>query len=233
MTIPTTDLYDATGKNVAHLPAGAHVAGYVTGSGEVPWTASQFAAHPGAVRIAQSPTLVVDESPSPDVLDFENSAATLADIAPWVLFEQAAFKAVRRPGQRWPAVYCSRSNVHQVVNALVAGGVTSCPLAIADFNNDKAQAVSEVSGTSGPFPVIWRQYSNQGGGGTYDLGIVSVPWLANVSKAASITPQVPPGQWLNPGAWTWKVVTIEGTGLDGQAHQFDYDTTTGRWFKVR
>lgn len=232
MTIPTTDLFDATGENVAHLPAGAHVAGYVTGSGVVPWTASQFAAHPGAVRIAQSPTLVVDESPSPDVLDFENSAATLADIAPWVLFEQANFKAAKRPGQRWPAVYCSRVNIHEVANALIAGGVTSCPLAVADFNFDKAEAISEVANASGPFPIVWRQYSDQGGGGAYDLGIVSVPWLANVSKAA-VVPQVPPGQWRDPHAWTWAHASIIGTGLDGLTHQFDYDTASGLWVRSK
>lgn len=233
MTIPTTDLFDATGQNVGHLPAGAHVAGYVTGSGVVPWTASQFAAHPGAVRIAQSPILSVDESPNPDVADFEAMAVTLADLAPLIKAEQAAFRSAARPGQRWPAVYCSRVNIHQVANALIAGGVTSCPLAVADFNFDKAEAISEVANASGPFPIVWRQYSDQGGGGTFDLGIVSIPWLATVSKALAVTPQVPPGQWRDPHAWTWAHASIIGTGLDGLTHQFDYDTSSGLWVKVK
>ncbi len=239
MTTATTDLYDATHANIGHLPTNSHVAGYVTGSGDVPWTTADWAAHPGAVRIAQSPILSVDESPRPDFIDFEAMAVTLAEVAPLIKAEQAAFTRGERPGQRWPGVYCSRSVVHEVANALIAGGVTSCPLGIADYNTNiaagKAEAVAEVAAESGPFPVVWRQYSDQGGGGAYDLGIVSVAWLANVSKApvVPVKPTVPPGQWLDPSTWTWRSVSIVGAGLDGLNHQFNYNTATGEWVKVK
>lgn len=230
-TIPTTDLFDATHENIGHLPAGQHAAGYMTGSGGVPWTTADFAAHPGAVRIDQSP-LITSTDETADVFDLEGGAVTLAEIARLVKDGQAAFRAVTRLGQRWPAVYCSRSNVHNVANALVAGGVTSCPLAIADFNQGKAEAITEVSTASGPYPVVWRQYSDQGGGGTFDLGIVSIPWLAAVN-VKPIVPQVPPGQWLDPNTWTWHTVSEIGTGLDGLTHQFDYITATGAWVRVK
>ena len=231
MTIQIIDMYDATHENIAHLPAGRQVAGYATGTGpNVRWTAADFAAHPGAVRIAQSPILSVDESPRPDFIDFEAMAVTLAEIAPLIKAEQTAFRLAERPGQRWPGVYCSRVNVHKVANALVAGVVTTCPLGVADFNHDRTQAAAEVANASGPFPIVWRQYSDQGGGGTFDLGVVSVPWLLTVSK---VTPQIPPGQWLDARAWTWHTASIIGTGLDGLTHQFDYNPTTGGWVKVK
>lgn len=189
MTIQTVDGWDCTGAALPQAPKTGQAAGYITGSGDVPWSAAQQAAHPGFVQIDQTPVITTFDVRA-DSYDVENSAVTIAEIAELVHDGQAAYKAVARPGQRWPAVYCSRSLVTPVVNALIKGGITSCPLGVADYDFNHAAAQAEVANASGPFPIVWRQYSDQGGGGAYDLDVFSVPWLNTVSKLPD--PPVPP-----------------------------------------
>jgi hypothetical protein len=225
MTTATVQGYDAIGDNVSHLPKGQQVAGYMTGSGFVPWSAAQWAAHPGAVRIDQAP-VNTPANETADVLDVENGAATLADIVPWAKAALANFRNGVRPGQRSPAIYASRSLITEVVNALIAGGITAgIGLAIADFSGGEAKATAEVANSVGPFPVVWRQFSS---GQFYDYGVFSVPWLAHVSKPI---PQSPPGQWNDPNKWTWAEVAIAGAGLDGKFHAFLL-TPAGTWSQV-
>lgn len=226
MTTATIQGYDATGANETHLPAG-QVAGYTTGTGVVPWSEAQWIAHPGAVRIDQSPAITSLDILA-DFYDLENGAVTVAEIAQVVKDGQAAFMASTRPGQRWPGVYCSRDNVTAVVNALIAGGVLSCPLGIADYSGTEAEAAAEVADSVGPFPVVWRQYADTGGGGTYDLGVFSAPWLANVSGAK---PAIPPGQWNDASTWTWNQVGVVGVGLDSKFHLFML-TAAGSWAQI-
>lgn len=231
MSIATIAGYDATGANVTHLPSGQH-AGYVTGSGSVPWSAAQLGADPGVIRIDQSPVnTALDELA--DVLDVENGAATIADVVPWCRAALANFHAGARPGQRSPAVYCSRKgtfSVTNVVNALTAAKVTGIGLWIADWNNDLAQATREVSdsvpGLANPYPVIGRQWQNAG---TFDRNVFSVPWLTARSVKLD-RPDPPPGQWLDKTAWTWADVVTLGTGLDGKIHAFRF--VAGHWVKV-
>jgi len=180
MSIPTVDGWDATHANLPQAPKTGQAAGYITGSPDIQWTRQDAENHPGFVQIDQSP-IITSADVTADFYDLENGAVTLAEIAQLVEEGQAAFTKARRPGQRRPGVYCSRDNVTSVVNALLAGGVISCPLGVADYNFDHAQAQSEVANSSGPFPVVWRQYSDQGGGGAYDLDVFSVPWLQNIS----------------------------------------------------
>lgn len=179
--IETVDGWDTTGGDLHLAPKTGQAAGYITGFPPVPWSAAQMAAHPGFVQIDQSPDInTIDDLA--DFYDLETGAVTVDEIAQLVLDGQAGFKTAMRPGQRWPGVYCSRSRVTEVVNALVMGGVKSCPLGIADYNFNHTQAQQEVANASGPFPVVWRQYSDQGDGGAYDLDVFSVPWLENVSR---------------------------------------------------
>jgi hypothetical protein len=225
MATQTVPGFDATSANIAHLPAG-QAAGYVTGSAGVAWTPTDWLDHPGAVRIDQSPADTVPDYAA-DVQDVEQGAVTLAEIAARVKVMLAAYHAGVRPGQRSPAVYASESNITNVVNALRAGGVTSCGLAVADYSVTEAQAQAAVAESSGPFPIVWYQWSDQGGGGTYDEGVFSVPWLSAVSVAK---PPAPPGQWLSTSAWTWKEAFTGGIGLDGDLHLFRLDG--GTWVKA-
>jgi hypothetical protein len=176
--------FDATSADYGALPPGQRCA-YVTGTPDILWSTAELVANPGVVLIAQAVGLAVDESPFPDILDVEGGAATYADCGPWAIAMQAAFATNKRPGQRRPAIYCSASNVSNVVNALVAAGVTSgVGLWIANWNLTDAQAVVEVLTASGPFPIIAIQFSDLGGGGSYDLDVFSTSWLADQSGVA-------------------------------------------------
>lgn len=164
------------------------------------WTAADWTAHPAAVRLDQSPTPDAPVDATSDGDDYENSAVTLAELAPRARQRIAAFKAGTRPGQRRPIVYCSRVNTHAVANALIAGGIAGVAsgfggLGVADWNNDLNAARDEVAGGSGPFPIVWRQYANMG---AFDAGVASVPWLTTVSS----TPEPAPRETTQTG-WRW------------------------------
>lgn len=175
MTYTPIDGWDATGAALDQAPKTGQAAGYITGSGDVPWSQAQQEAHPGFVQIDQSPALPAN--PTADFYDLEAGAVTVGEIAGMIVAAQGSFNAGTRPGQRWPGVYCSRDSVTDVVNALVAKGI-QCPLGIADYDNSHAEAVSEVENTSGPYPVVWRQYEDAG---PYDLDVFAKEWLENVS----------------------------------------------------
>jgi hypothetical protein len=190
---------DATHENIAHLPPGQSL-GYSTGTETVKWTQADWAAHPGAVRLDQSPTVEPEIDAASDGDDYENSAVTLGELAPRAHQRIAAFKAGTRPGQRRPIVYCSRVNVHDVADALIAGGIKGTVtgfggLGVADWNNDLTAARDEVANASGPFPIVWRQYANMG---TFDAGVASVPWLTTTSAAPP-----PPPQHIIQSGWRW------------------------------
>jgi len=215
VTIATVFVYDAIRVNAGFLPPG-HAAGYTTGSGIVPWSAAEWAAHPGAVRIDQDPSA---SDKTADVLDVESGAATIGDCAPWCEAAAASYAAARRPGQRHPAVYCSQGNVTAVVNALAGGGIKSGPsLWIANWNLTAAEATAVVEAAAGPFPVIGVQYGNRG---AYDVSAFSVPWLDAVSGDPAPAPHpAPAANWtetlmqtlptLSQGASGEPVRTVQG-----------------------
>jgi hypothetical protein len=187
-----TVVYDCTTGNVSRAPAG-QLAGYATGAG-IAWTAAQWAAHPKALRIAQSPALGLDEAVHADILDVEGGAARFGECGPWAISALASYSAVLRPGQRQPAIYMSASNVTAVVNALVAAGVHSgVGMWVANWNLTSAQAVQAVLAAAGPFPVIGVQFHDAG---PYDVSIFATAWLDKVSAVAP-PPPPPPA----PGAY--------------------------------
>ena len=177
-------VFDATHDNIGALPAGAQVAGYTTGTGtHIRWTAADFAAHPGAVRIDQDPAAT---DPAADVLDIEAGAATPASAPGWVRRALASHTSQARPGQRSPAVYMSQSRVTEVVNALIAGGISSgVGLWIAHFGLTQAQATAMVIDASGPFPVIGVQFRNTA---AFDVSVFSSDWLATGGQQPPIVP---------------------------------------------
>lgn len=175
--------HDAIAANVIHLPAG-QAAGYTTGTDTIRWTAPDWAAHAGAVRICQDAGATDDTA---DVLDVERYAATPADCPGWARRAQAAFAARTRTGQREPAIYTSASNITVVVNALIAGGVRSgVYLWPADWGISYTEAMNDILDGSGPFPVIGMQISS---GATYDTDVFSAAWLAKTS--GNLVPPVP------------------------------------------
>ena len=170
----TVDAHDAIHANVAHLPKG-QTCGYTTGSPAIKWTPGDWAIHPQGVRICQDSG--TDETA--DILDDEKGAATDLNVAGWIPRAQAAFRAGKRPGQRWPGVYKSASGITALVNTLIAHGIKGgVGLWVANWNLSHADAVAMVEHAAGPFPVIGVQYSN---GPFYDFDVFDAAWLGKVS----------------------------------------------------
>jgi hypothetical protein len=207
----TTLAHDLTHQNIGSAPPG-QLAGYCTGSADIQWTVKDGLAHPGWIQIDQSPVNTeLDERA--DVLDYEYSAATLADLAPWYKAANQNFKAGTRPGQREPLIYCSWSSRHDVVNALIAGGVTQAGLWVAYWDIGRVAAEQMILTTSGPFPIRGVQYANSG---AYDLDVFDTAWVNNVSRKAAPTVSVqvttlPPGWWEPP-------IMVIGKGSDGNLY---------------
>lgn len=224
-----TTVYDCTGANIGSfkVPPGVLLAGYDTGTDGVPWTPAQYSRFPGAIHIDQSP-INTPANELADVIDMESEAATLADLAPWVHAARTAVALGTRPGQREPAVYCSRSNVTPVVNTLIAGGITSgVYLWVAEEMKAK-DAASILDQSGGPFPIIGVQYAFNP---TYDISLFSTAWL-NKESVKPQTPKPGPGtqtgwrfcgkcQGLFWGAGEAKSVCPRGAQHDGsQSHEY-------------
>jgi hypothetical protein len=196
MTITVVTVCDAIHANVSHLPKGM-AAGYTTGHGPVPWTAADWKAHPGAVRICQDPG-ATDETA--DVLDVEQGAATIGGVARWAEAAAANVAAGKRPGQRHPAIYTSLSSVTPVVNALVAGGIhEGVGLWVANWNLNAAEATALVAHAAGPFPVIGVQYRNAG---TYDVSQFSKDWLTAIAGAPAPPHEGFHGEYVTAGQFS-------------------------------
>ena len=226
MTITGVYGVDCTHANIAHLPNAEAFAGYITGSPDIVWTTQDWQRFPNGVRIDQSPfNTSFDETA--DVLDFENGAATVADIPGWTRNAWNNFHNAVRVGQREPCIYASQNSIPVVANALVAAGLTA-NLAIANYGLTRADAQAMVENASGPFPVVWVQYNDHG---LYDEGIFSQSWLNNRSKKMPPTPSIPapPGQWNDAKEWSWKEVMVLGVGLNGHLYGFVYDPVKNVW----
>lgn len=223
-----TIAYDVTGANYDHAPKGHQLALYITGSGGVPATAAQRRANPGAVLIDQTP-VSGQWNATADVDDVERGAVRLDEIAGRAKQRFAAFREGRRPGQRMPAVYFSASMVHDVVNALVDGGVREgVGLFIAAWGTTQVAASEIIAMSAAPFPVIGYQIKNAG---LFDIDVFSTEWLNHRSGGKAATVEAPPGQWKNPVEWEWETCNIIGLGLDNRPHGFNLDTPSGKWHK--
>lgn len=208
MTDVLVPVYDATHAGISSLPKG-QAAGYSTGTGSVPWTAADWAAHPGAVRIDQDPAA---RDPTADVLDIENGAATPADAPGWYRAAKADYDAGKRPGQRHPAFYVNLSNITPAVNALIAAGITAGPcLWIAEGLTEPAAAALVLT-AGGPFPVIGVQY-RWDVAGAYDISVMSGTWLAAVSGAPDPPHPLPPGSWSYPAPGSLSAVPSRAVRL--------------------
>jgi hypothetical protein len=173
--VPVVLVYDAIAGNIGHLPKGQQAAGYTTGSGGIAWSAADWNAHPGAVRIDQD-TRAADHTA--DVLDVEGGAATPAEVPGWAKLVLESYHGGVRPGQRSPAVYANLSTVTTVVNALTAAKITGVGLWIAHWNDNEPADAAQVMAGSGPYPVIGVQYTDAG---LYDISVFSRTWLDTVS----------------------------------------------------
>lgn len=184
-----TVVYDATRVKAIPLnpPHDVTMAGYATGTGDVPWDSQLWARWPNAIRIDQSPVNTIPDELC-DVLDVENAAATLVDIVPWVTAAIMNFRDAARPGQRYPAIYASASKMPQVTDTLTkANFKNTVALWVADWSYTAEQAVNLLLNTSGQFPVVGVQFTNTP---SFDVSLFNTAWINNVSKKSVI---IPPG----------------------------------------
>jgi hypothetical protein len=214
--------YDVTGAALGHAPAGAQLAGYSTGTGGIAWTAAQWTAHPGAVRIDQDPFA---SDPTADVLDVENGAATFADCPGWVRRALADYQSAARPGQRSPAIYASASNITIVANQLVGAGITGgVGLWVADWGFTQAQAFADVVNAAGPFPVVavqWRSLA------WYDEDVFSAGWLDAVSGHRGTEHYTAPGDTLGSVAAGRSMKALAWLALQQRLHPDDAENLAG------
>lgn len=177
-----TTVWDCEGATLASLtiPPGVLMAGYITGSGPVPWTAAQFAAHPTAIRIDQSPVdTPFDETA--DMIDVEPQAGTVPGVPEWVHGAWTSYRTGQRPGQRTPTVYVFQSELTPVANTLDAAGITSGVNFYLSEPMPEHAAMSLLENAGGPFPLVGVQYEFND---NYDVSLVSTGWLNNVSANA-------------------------------------------------
>lgn len=185
MTIPTLPGYDATGLNERVIPLTAQAAGYDTGSGNVPWTAAQFARHTTpypAIHIDQDPNAI---DATADFLDVEAFAATVGEVVGWIGRARDAFDSGKRRGQRWPGIYCSMSLINTVVGALHAARVVSVPFWIANYGYSSAAAqayVAAPSNATADYPTVGFQHDDTAFGGLADDSWWSVPYLTTTNN---------------------------------------------------
>jgi hypothetical protein len=170
--------FDCTHDNIPNTPHNTQLAGYTTGTPDIKWTVTDFAAFPTALRICQDSGTDL----TADYLDVESEAATFDNAATWYPEALHSYTVSIRPGQRHPSIYVSASNVTPLVNTLIAKGITSGPgLIIADWDLTQAQAVGDVQDAAGPFPVRGVQFHNDG---PFDIDIWDKTWVNTVSGVA-------------------------------------------------
>jgi hypothetical protein len=195
--VDLTTVYDCPGANLGKFPVppGVLMAGYSTGSGDVPWSDAQFAQNPGALRIDQSPVdTPADETA--DMIDVELLAGTVADVPAWVHGAWVSYQTGRRPGQRKPTVYVEQSELTPVANTLSAAGITNGVNLFLTEPMGLQAAIELLTTAGGPFPIVGVQYEF---GELFDISVVSAAWLNDVSK----TPVKPAPEPGTQAGWRW------------------------------
>jgi hypothetical protein len=144
-------MIDAIHGCVSSIPARAQkVAGYVTGSSDIQWTAQDWArfATTAKVRINQMP------GTNPllgDVLDVEDGA--------WTNEEAAQACKERKQHGLQINLYSSQGNLTALLNACDSAGVTAGNLWVANYSLSEAEATAMVVHRSGPWPVQAVQWA--------------------------------------------------------------------------
>jgi hypothetical protein len=131
-------MIDATGACAPSVPAGtAKVAGYVTGSAGICWTAADWDRfHGSRVRIDQSPDLSAFAAGNADVADIENGAGT-AEAA-------AAAVAERQKNGRYSTAYVSAANLPALRDALSAVVTNQVGFWVANWDLSEAEAAAQL-----------------------------------------------------------------------------------------
>ena len=151
---------DATHDNVSALVADRGnlqlIAGYVTGTSSIQWTPSDWASFPGRVLVTIDQGAYGSPVAAADVRDVESGAWTAA-----AAVNRAGWTAAR------PTIYISLDSLPSLESAGWQGDVW-----IADYTGTVPSGPPSIP--AGMTCVAW-QYTDQGGGGAYDLSAVFDP----------------------------------------------------------
>jgi hypothetical protein len=201
---------DAIHVNVAALKqAGTDmVAGYVTGTAEIQWTAADWALFAGTATVTIDQGANGSPVPTADVRDVETGAWTVeaAVSAPW--------DAAR------PTIYCSLATLPQLAGW--AGDVW-----VADWTGTPPTSPPAVPAG---MTCVAVQYSDQGGGGAYDLSVVFDPaW-----------PTAPPEREeeeeeegdVQAGAYSDGRMIVAATGTDGNVYVSEQLSAGSSWTRT-
>ena len=195
MTITKVVMLDTVGTAAHNIPkATPYVAGYMSGSGAVPWGGSEWAMFPESrkVRILQDPNDNVDPHIW-DAIDMEYRALTAADTA-------AEVKRRVDAGIEWTTVYATRTNLALVTAAVKGLGGSywngHVNYWLADWNLDEEEA-SAIVGTfvegATCIGVQWASPSSNPN--------TVVPGGSATLVQANIDISVVDGSWIPSGGW--------------------------------
>lgn len=196
----TRSMGDAIHDNVPALAAVQSslqvVAGYVTGSPDIVWTPADWAQFGGLVPVTIDQGFTGSPVAAANVRDVEAGAWTAAaavDLTGWTTAR--------------PTIYCSLDVLPQLEQVGWQGDVW-----VADYTS---AAPGSPSAVPAGMTCVAVQWTDQGGGGAYDLSVVFDPtWPV---EANVIIPGVP-GMWLTyPTAFTSSTgdAYYVGYGIDG------------------
>lgn len=158
----STLMIDATGNSAGNIPPGTPVvAGYVTGTGGVEWSAADWARfpHAGHVRIDQSPTRNLPLLS--DVADYEPEAITFDELLAWL--------GARWALKWWSTVYVDQADLAGVQAAVATADLTRVQYWLADWSLNEAEAEARLQ------PNL-------------DGGIVAVQWASPSSNPRTLVP---------------------------------------------
>lgn len=212
-----TIMIDTIGACVGNIPRNAlKVAGYVTGTGDVPWTLAdfqEFEKTAGVVRIIQRPGSDVFGG---DVFDIEPGALNIAEFV---------VAAKTREQHKWSSCgYIDATQAGSLVQACSDAGLTMVTLWIANWNLNETQAISLLGTKMREYPVVAVQYASPasnpntvcpGSSKTLkelnlDLSVTLPTWF----PAPSHTPVAPPPPAVpptSPQTSTLALTTAHGT----------------------
>ena len=181
--------YDVTAANYNHRPMSGQISLYITGTPDIQASPAMLKANPGAVLIDQSPQVTAVDVTA-DVFDVERGAITVAELGQVIPYARAAYKDVKRTGQRSPVVYASEINMDAVRSELRSAKLSGTGLFVAHWGIGAAAAEAMIRNSAkDEFPVRAVQYAN----GTYcDFDLFDTSWL-NTRAARNLTPKAPPG----------------------------------------
>jgi hypothetical protein len=169
----TEVMIDAIRVNVGNIPRSTpKVAGYVTGTADIRWTATQWGLfpHAGHVRIDQSPALAEFSAGQADVADVESLAGTISSFV-----EAVRVRIAAGARERWSTIYGTDATLAAAAAELRAGGPhgwyyghVDCWL--ANWNLNEAEAAA----------LIGRQI--------HGLTCRAVQWASPTSNPGTIVP---------------------------------------------